>query len=132
MGMAQDVQDGRDAASRARSTKGTRRRPIRYDVDTWLVMRNDPVLPAAVVLRLRNPDRGEFFVTVTWDLDPENRRMLGRYATLQDADTAVLYTPATPIVPHPNEDMESLQKRHEQRSVELERERAERAKTYGP
>ncbi|GAB3396832.1 hypothetical protein GCM10027568_31780 [Humibacter soli] len=29
-------------------------RPIRFEVDTWLVMRNDKVLPKAVVQRVRH------------------------------------------------------------------------------
>ena len=54
-------------------------------------MRNDPVLPAAVIQRLRDPREREFFIVVTWDLDPRGRRMVGRYATLNDADDAVRY-----------------------------------------
>ena len=48
-------------------------------LDTWLVMRDDPVLPKAIIIRLRNPDRGEFFVTITWDLDSDKRHMIGRF-----------------------------------------------------
>jgi hypothetical protein len=97
MAMNHDVQDGRDAAARARSTNGVRPRPIRYDHDTWLIMRNSPVLPAAVILRLRDPGGHEFFVVVSWDLDPDNRRMIGRYGTLEDADGAVRYELPAPI-----------------------------------
>jgi hypothetical protein len=132
MGMTHDVQDGRDAAARARSSKQSRPRPIRYDQDTWLVMRNDPVLPAAVILRLRGSGRQEFFVTVRWDLEPENRRMVGRYATLQEADAAVLYETLAPVVGAPLEDTEQLRRRQERHAVELERQQAERAKRYGP
>lgn len=132
MGMTHDVQDGRDAAARARSCKQSRTRPIRYDQDTWIVMRNDPVLPAAVILRLRGPDRQEFFLTVRWDLDPVNRRMVGRYRTLQEADAAVLYETLAPVVGAPLEDIEQLRKRQEQHAVELEQQQAERAKRYGP
>jgi hypothetical protein len=91
MGMTHAVQDGRDAVARAQATNGARPRPIRYDHDTWLVMRNDPVLPAAVIQRLRDPREREFFIVVTWDLDPRGRRMVGRYATLNYADDAVRY-----------------------------------------
>jgi hypothetical protein len=89
--MGHAVQDGRDAEARARATNGAKPRPIRFDHDTWLIMRNDPVLPAAVIQRLRDPNGREFFVVVSWDLDPDGRRMLGRYATLEDADGAVRY-----------------------------------------
>jgi len=90
--MTHAVQDGRDAAARARGTNGARPRPIRYDHDTWLVMRNDPVLPAAIIQRLRDPAAREFFILVGWDLDPVGRRMIGRYASLAEADDAVRYT----------------------------------------
>ena len=132
MGMAHDVEDGRDAAARARSTNGTRRRPIRYDHDTWLVMRTDPVLPAAVILRLRNPDGRNFFVAVSWDLDPDERRMVGRFANLEEADGAVLYSHPNPVVADPRDDLASFEKRQEKQAIELERQRIERAKLYGP
>jgi hypothetical protein len=130
--MTHDVKDGRDAATRARSTSHPRPRPIRYDHDTWLVMRNDPVLPAAIILRFRGSGRQEFFVTIRWDLESENRRMVGRYPTLQDADAAVLYDNAAPVVGAPLETIEQLHKREEQHALELERQQDERAKMYGP
>jgi hypothetical protein len=95
--MGHAVQDGKDAAARARATNSARPRPIRFDHDTWLIMRNDPVLPAAIIQRLRDPGGHEFFVVVTWDLDPDGRRMIGRYGTLEDADSAVRYTLPAPI-----------------------------------
>ena len=55
-------------------------------------MRNDPVLPAAIIQRLRDPAAREFFILVGWDLDPVGRRMIGRYASLAEADDAVRYT----------------------------------------
>ena len=132
MGMTHEVQDGRDAAARARTTNGVRRRPIRYDHDTWLVMRTDPVLPAAVILRLRNPDGRDFFVTVTWELDPDGRRMVGRFGNLEEADAAVLYSHPNPVVADPRDDLASFEKRQEKQATELERQRTERATLYGP
>jgi hypothetical protein len=92
-----DAQDGRDAAARARSTNGAKPRPIRFDHDTWLIMRNSPVLPAAIIQRLRDPGGHEFFVVVSWDLEPDGRRMIGRFATIEDADAAVRYIVPAPI-----------------------------------
>ncbi|HEY1531822.1 MAG TPA: hypothetical protein VGF80_13460 [Galbitalea sp.] len=97
MAMNHDVQDGRDAAARARTTNGARPRPIRFEHDVWLIMRNDPVLPAAIIQRLRDPNGREFFVVLSWGLDPKERRMIGRYATLEDADSAVRYVVPPPI-----------------------------------
>jgi hypothetical protein len=99
--MQHDVQDGRDASTRARARVPSRPRPIRYSHDVWLCMRNDPVLPAGVITRLRNPNGSEFFISVTWDLDPANRRLIGRYPTLQDADAAVRYSAQSPVVGAP-------------------------------
>jgi hypothetical protein len=132
MAMSHSVQDGRDAAARARSTRNSKPRPIRYDIDTWLLMRDDPVLPAAIIVRLRGPGSQEFFVAVCWDLDHEKRRMIGRYATLQNADAAVLYEHSTPIVPRPDEELEAYRQRQEREAVEIERAHADRAKRYRP
>jgi hypothetical protein len=97
MAMSHDVQDGRDAQMRARAANGGKPRPIRFDHDTWLIMRNSPVLPAAIIQRLRDPAGREFFVVVSWDLNPDGRRMIGRYATLEDADGAVRYVVPPPV-----------------------------------
>ena len=131
MNMAHSVQDGRDAAARARRS-GTRPRPIRYDSETWIVMRSDPVLPAAIIFRLRNPDAREFFITVRWDLDPAARRLIGRFESLEDADRSVLYDVPRPIVGKPNEDLAHLHRRQEEQARAIEREQAERARHYGP
>jgi hypothetical protein len=130
--MSHAVQDGLDAAVRARTTSGSRRRPVRYNVDTWLAMRNDPVLPAAVILRLRNPDGSESFVAVRWDLDPEGRRLIGRFATLDDADRAVPYEVIHAVVAAAAEDAKALRARQERQAVELERRQLERERLYGP
>ena len=76
-------------------------KPIRYDQDTWLCMRDDPVLPAAIITRQQR-DRREYFRVVTWALEPGERRLVGRYATLEAANDAVSYPRpqgATPPIP---------------------------------
>jgi hypothetical protein len=65
-------------------------KPIRYDVDTWLIMRNDPVLPKAIITR-QTQDGREYYRVVTWDLDPAQRTLVGRYASLEEANAAVRY-----------------------------------------
>ena len=95
-------------------------------------MRNDPVLPAAVILRLRGPGGQEFFVVVTWDLDPQGRHMIGRYPSLQEADAAVLWSHPSPMVPGPNEDDAALRRRKERQALELEHQQRAREMLYGP
>ena len=95
-------------------------------------MRNDPVLPAATIYRLRSPNGIEFFLTVTWNLDSRKRHLVGRYGNLEEADGAVLYTLTLPVVGAPNEDMDSLHERQEQQARQMEHERLGRAKLYGP
>lgn len=75
--------------------------PIRYDHDTWLCMRNDPVLPAAIITRQQRDGR-EYFRVVTWALERGERRLVGRYPTLDAANDAVNYprpSAATPPIP---------------------------------
>jgi hypothetical protein len=95
-------------------------------------MRNDAVLPAATITQLRNPDGSEFFISVTWDLDSKNQRLIGRFGTLKAADDSVRFTAANPVVNAPNESNEALRERQEEYAKQLESKRAERAKLYGP
>lgn len=71
-------------------------KPIRYDRDTWVCMRNDPVLPKAIIRRvtLRDTASGsttERFRVVTWALDSGERRLVGYFDDLAEANGAVLY-----------------------------------------
>lgn len=68
-------------------------RPIRYDVDTWIVMRNDAVIPKAVIQRVhaREGD-GDRYMVFAWDpLDTTKRRLMGVKETLEDANEFVNY-----------------------------------------
>jgi len=66
-----------------------RPKPVRYDMDTWLVLRADPVLPAAIITRQRTGDGLEYYRAVIWDRDPEARLLIGRSASLGGADNLV-------------------------------------------
>ncbi|BDZ47422.1 hypothetical protein [Naasia aerilata] len=66
--------------------------PIRIGRDEWVLMRDDPRIPAALV---RLIDRGgpyEHYRVVSFDIDPARRRLLGRYTSLLAADRSVLYS----------------------------------------
>lgn len=79
-------------------------KPIRFDVDTWLVRRNDPVLPNAVIRSVHAVD-GDRYLLLQWDLDPAKRVLRGVHDSLEKANDLVLYDRpknATPgIQPHP-------------------------------
>jgi len=80
-----------------------RPKPIRYDQDTWLVMRNSAVLPAAIITRQRTADGVEYFRAVSFDLDPEQRLLIGRSASLSGADNLVRYKVVPPRVASPKD-----------------------------
>jgi hypothetical protein len=70
-----------------------RPKPIRYDLDTWLVMRNDPVIPKAVIGRVHTRQGDRYFV-FRWELDPAKRELVSLVDSLEKADDLVLYDPA--------------------------------------
>ncbi|SDT22843.1 hypothetical protein SAMN04489834_3145 [Microterricola viridarii] len=65
-------------------------KPIRYDADTWLVMRTDPVLPKAVIQRVHGAD-GDRYLLLRWGLDPAKRVLRGVHDSLQKPNELVLY-----------------------------------------
>jgi hypothetical protein len=76
-------------------------KPIRYDLDTWLCMRTDPVMPKAVIQRLRDRGGVEKYLLIRWDLDPSKRALMGVYESLEKANDMVLYdnAPGEPVGP---------------------------------
>lgn len=71
-------------------------KPIRYDRNEWLCMRNDPVLPKAIIRRVTVTDQGngqqlEKFRVVSWAIDRAERKRLGYYDDLAGANDSVLY-----------------------------------------
>lgn len=65
-------------------------KPIRYDVDTWLIMRDDPVIPKAVIERRRDRNAQDVFFVLAWDLAPTKRVLMGSKPSLPQADDMVL------------------------------------------
>lgn len=74
----------------------TRPRPIRYDHDTWLVMRDDKVLPKAVIQRFKDRRGVDQYLLVKWDLDPGKRTLMAVCDSLEKADGLVLYDTSRP------------------------------------
>lgn len=68
-----------------------RPKPIRYDVDTWLVMRNDAELPKAIIERRRDARGDDVFMVSRWALDPDARVLMSMQPTLGEADDLVRY-----------------------------------------
>lgn len=65
--------------------------PIRISTDEWIVVRNNPRFPKAVIRRIDPGGAAEHYRVVTFDLDRANRRLVGRYRTLEAANDAVPY-----------------------------------------
>jgi hypothetical protein len=76
-------------------------KPIRYDRDTWICMRQDPVLPKAIIRRVTvtNNETGrriEKYRATTWDLDPAARLLIGYFDDLGAANESVLWDVEVP------------------------------------
>ena len=65
-------------------------RPIRYDEDHWIVMRNDKRVPKALIQRLHHRD-GDRYLLFRWDLDPAKRELMNVVDSLERANDLVLY-----------------------------------------
>jgi hypothetical protein len=70
-------------------------RPIRFDADTWLVMRNDPILPKAVIQRVHHRE-GDRYMVFRWDLDPAKRELMSVADSLEKANDLVRFDPPAP------------------------------------
>lgn len=70
-------------------------KPIRFDADTWLCMRNDPVLPKAVIQRVHHAE-GDKYLLFKWDTDPAKRMLMSVVDSLERANELVKYDPPPP------------------------------------
>jgi hypothetical protein len=86
-------------------------KPIRISRVEWVCMRNDPVLPKAVIrlVTVRERHGGsegppcERYRVVTWAPDSADRLLVGYFASLAEANAAVRYDipdPATVVTGH--------------------------------
>lgn len=98
-------------------TVGTR---ITVDHDTWLIMREFPQHPKAVVSRVTDTAGEERFLVLTWMPDPAERRMVGIFRSLSEADAAVPWpsreTP--PLHYAPSDEARAKQREENRRATE--------------
>lgn len=64
-------------------------------------MRNDPIVPKAVVRRFRDRLGKDLFILIRWDIDEEKRVLMGVYDSLERADALVRFDPPSPKWPVP-------------------------------
>lgn len=63
--------------------------PIRIGEAEWIVMREVPDRPAGLVKYFAPSGAPAYFRCVTWAPRSEDRRLIGRFATLAEAERAV-------------------------------------------
>jgi len=65
--------------------------PIQVAADEWVLVRDSPRRASAVVRRFMGA-RGTYFRVVTWAERSEDRRLVGRFRSLEEADRSVKFT----------------------------------------
>ncbi|HEY9324549.1 MAG TPA: hypothetical protein VIP50_06445 [Agromyces sp.] len=68
-------------------------KPIRFDGDTWLCVRNDPAVPKAIIRRYRDVKRGDVYLVVKWALDPADQQLMSSAPSLEAANALVRFDP---------------------------------------
>ena len=68
-------------------------KPIRFDGDTWLCMRNDPAVPKTIIRRYRDVKRGDVYLVVKWALDPADQQLMSSAPSLEAANALVRFDP---------------------------------------
>ncbi len=70
--------------------------PVQISDCEWVVIRNYPDMPAAVIRRFEaTAHHGGYFRVVTWRPTSSGRTLIGRYETFKEADRAVLFSTIT-------------------------------------
>ena len=79
--------------------------PIQISDCEWVVMRHERTRPKAVIRRFEaSAGHPVYFRVVTWAPRSEDRKLIGRYASLELADEAVLADSPTQINSGPDKD----------------------------
>ncbi|AWB96242.1 hypothetical protein DCE93_11765 [Agromyces badenianii] len=74
-------------------------KPIRFDGDTWVCVRNDPATPKAIIRRYRDVKRGDVFLVVKWALDPAEQQLMASAPSLDAANDLVRFDPPAGSAP---------------------------------
>jgi hypothetical protein len=74
-------------------------KPIRFDGDTWLCMRNDPTAPKAIIRRFRDVKHGAVFLVIRWALDPVEQQIMASAPSLERANELVRFDPPKGTAP---------------------------------
>ena len=79
--------------------------PIQISDTEWVIMRNSPTKPKALVRRFdADATHPTFFRAVTWAPTSAERKLIGYFPTLETADAAVLEDPYRDIRDGPDKD----------------------------
>lgn len=62
---------------------------IIVDANTWLILREFPQHPKAVVQRVTDTTGDDRYLLLTWDAEVTKRRLVGIHKSLGDAEKAV-------------------------------------------
>lgn len=62
---------------------------IIVDANTWLILREFPQHPKAIVQCVTDTTGEDRYLLLTWDAEPSKRRMVGIFKTLTEAEQAV-------------------------------------------
>jgi hypothetical protein len=78
--------------------ESSRSRPIRISAEEWIIMRDEPTQPKALVRRVSVTEResGQRVAklrVVTWAIDPAERKLVGYFDTMTEVDRAVPWAP---------------------------------------
>lgn len=74
---------------RSDSSERDRMPYIQIDIDRWVCMRESKEVPVAVIERIDDNDGGRIFLVRQWHPLAHQRRLLGGYDTLADANRSV-------------------------------------------
>lgn len=73
---------------------------IQFETHKWLVMRDAPMNPKAVIERVTDSHGDARFLVFAWDYEPTKRRMMGLYPTIQEAVMSVPWPKRSEEIDH--------------------------------